>query len=67
MKQPKPMTREQKIILGERGLDAGQFSLTGETEKTLVLLDKANGIEVTIPKEVKGKGSTPWLFVKPER
>ena len=67
MKQPKRLTRDQKITLGKRGLDAGQFSLIEENETTLVLLDKANGTRVTVPKEVKGKGATPWILVKPER
>ena len=67
MKQPKRLTREQKIIIANQGLQPGQFLLIEETDTTLVLHDKGNGTRVTVPKSTKGKGATPWLCVKPER
>lgn len=54
MKQPKRLTRAQKIFLGKKGFDApGQFLLIEETEADLIMYDKGTRTQVTIPKQTK--------------
>jgi len=51
MKQPKKLTRDQKILISSRGLNPGEFSLISEGSSVLTLHDKATGMTVTVPKK----------------
>ncbi len=51
MKQPKKLTRDQKILISSRGLNPGEFSLISEDSSVLTLHDKATGMTVTVPKK----------------
>lgn len=50
MKQPKRLTRNQKILLDRKGLKPGQFLLIGEDADTMTLIDKGTGTKVTVSK-----------------
>ena len=50
MKQPKRLTREQKILLDRKGLNPGHFLLLAEDAETLTLIDKGTGTRVTVSK-----------------
>ena len=54
MKQPKKLTRDQKILISSRGLNPGEFSLISEDSSVLTLHDKATGLTVTVPKNARG-------------
>ena len=48
----KRLTRQQKILLSKQGFQTpGQFLLLEETADDLVLVDKRNGNQVTVPKK----------------
>lgn len=46
------LTRRQKIVLSQKGFQTpGQFLLLEETVDDLVLVDKSNGNQITVPKK----------------
>lgn len=49
MKQPKRLSRAQKILASEYGLDPGSLALVSENRTTLVLKDKSTGTILTVP------------------
>ena len=55
MKQPKRLTREQKIILSSQGLVADNYMLDKETEFYLVVVHKSTGKSRRIDKYAVGK------------
>lgn len=55
MKQPKRLTREQKVILSAQGLVADNYMLEKETEFYLVVVHKSTGKSRRIDKYVGGK------------
>ena len=57
MKQPKKLTRDQKILISSRGLNPGEFSLISEDSSVLTLHDKATGIRKIPPKRKRESAS----------
>lgn len=55
MKQPKRLTREQKVILSAQGLVADNYMLDKETEFYLVVVHKSTGKSRRIDKYAGGK------------
>ena len=55
MKQPKRLTREQKVILSAQGLVADNYMLEKETEFYLVVVHKSTGKSRRIDKYGGGK------------
>lgn len=53
MKQPKRLSRAQKILVSEYGLDPGSLALVSEDGTTLVLKDKSTGTILTVPKQTR--------------
>lgn len=55
MKQPKRLTRDQKVILSAQGLVADSYMLDKETEFYLVVVHKSTGKYRRIDKYAGGK------------
>ena len=55
MKQPKRLTRDQKVILSAQGLVADNYMLEKETEFYLVVVHKSTGKYRRIGKYAGGK------------
>ena len=55
MKQPKRLTRDQKVILSAQGLVADNYMLDKETEFYLVVVHKSTGKSRLIDKYAGGK------------
>lgn len=57
MKQPKRLSRMQKILVSGYGLDPGSLALVMEDKATLVLKDKSTGTILTVPKKHESEES----------
>lgn len=55
MKQPKRLTRDQKVILSAQGLVVDNYMLEKETEFYLVVVHKSTGKSRRIDKYAGGK------------
>ena len=53
MKQPKRLTRDQKILISEKGINPAEFVLVSENKNDLLLRDKVTGTLVSVPKKVR--------------
>lgn len=50
MKQPKKLTRDQKIFLTKRGLKAGNYLYIRDEGKDIVFWDKNKKEQILVPK-----------------
>jgi len=53
MKQPKKLTRQQKIMLSNQGIDPRLYALNRETPEAWFLVEKATGIIYLVLKKRK--------------
>lgn len=51
MKQPRKLTRDQKIRLSKQGIDPSLYALNKETEGAWFLVNKATGIIEVVLKD----------------
>jgi len=50
MKQPRKLTRSQKILLSEKGIDPKPYALRRELPNSLILVEKATGKVLVVEK-----------------
>lgn len=50
MKQPRKLTRDQKILLSSQGIDPSLYALYKELPNSLILVEKATGKFLVIEK-----------------
>lgn len=50
MKQPRKLTRDQKILLSSQGIDPSHYALQQELPNSLILVEKATGKLLVVEK-----------------
>lgn len=55
MKQPKKLTRSQKVYLEKKGLNPNDYMFHSETDANIILWKKSERVQVGIAKKSSGR------------